>query len=138
MAVSLTRTVRFQATHRYWIPEWSGAENRARFGDLVEPHPHHYACDVTVAGPPDPRTGMCCDLGLLDQLLEEEVVRRLDGKDLNRDLPEFGPGGPLPTCEALATRIFERLAPRLPTGVRLKQVGIAEDPALRAECTGLE
>mgnify|MGYP001480113423 CR=1 FL=1 len=138
MAMSLTRVVRFRATHRFWVREWSDAENRDRFGALVEPHPHHYTCDVTVAGPLDPRTGMCCDLALLDQLLEAEVVGPLDGKDLNRERPEFGPGGPLPTCEALADRIFRRVAPRLPAGVRLLRVGVAEDATLRADCTGTE
>jgi 6-pyruvoyl-tetrahydropterin synthase len=86
----------------------------------------------------EPRTGRLLDLGVLDRILAEEVVRPLDGQDLNRVVPDFAPGGMLPTCEALATWIFGRIVPRVPDGVRLERVGVAEDRTLRAECTGLD
>ena len=136
MRLSLTRTVGFHATHRYFRPEWSPEENWKRFGRAGEEpgHPHDYACGVTVSGPPDPVTGMIIDLGVLDRVLTEVVVIPFDGKDINRDVPEFGYGQALPTCEALAQYFFERIAARLPAGVALERVMVAEDATLSAEC----
>jgi 6-pyruvoyltetrahydropterin/6-carboxytetrahydropterin synthase len=135
MPVSLSRVVRFHAWHRYAKPEWTEAENRARFGWTTdEPgHPHHYTCTVTVTGPLDPVTSMVIDLPRLDEILAEEVTTRLDGKHLNRDVAEFAPGRALPTCEALALDLYERIAARLPAGVTLARVRVAEDRWLFGE-----
>ena len=134
MIVSLTRTVGFRATHRYWIPEWSAEQNRARFGPATEEHPHDYTCSVTVSGTLDPETDMIVELPALDRVLEEEVIARFHGKQLNRDSPEFAEGGLVPSCEALARYCFLRIAARLPQGVELDRVVIAEDATLSAEC----
>ncbi len=138
MALSLTRTVGFHATHRYFKPEWSAEANRERFGWTAdEPgHAHDYRCAVTVSGPPDPATGMILDLPALDRLLQELVIAPLDGKHLNLDVPEFAYGRLLPTCEALAEYLFRRLAPRMPAGVALTRVRVSEDATLRADCDG--
>lgn len=138
MPVFLTRTVGFHATHRYYRPEWSAEVNRARFGGAGEEpgHPHDYTCAVTVTGRPDPATGMLVDLPELDRLLAELVVAPLDGKHINLDLPEFAYGRLLPTCEALARYLFDRIGPRLPAGVALARVRVAEDLTLDADCTG--
>jgi 6-pyruvoyltetrahydropterin/6-carboxytetrahydropterin synthase len=136
--VSLTRTVGFRAVHRLYRPDWSAARNREVFGPLSDPpgHPHDYRCAVTVAGAAD-SMGMVIDLGRLDHILQDEVVGRLDGTNLNDDLPEFSAGGMLPTCEALAMDLYRRLASRLPGGVTLERVRIMEDDTLSADCTGL-
>jgi 6-pyruvoyltetrahydropterin/6-carboxytetrahydropterin synthase len=80
---------------------------------------------------------MVMDLAVLDRVLQEEVVARLDGRHLNLDLPEFAYGRTLPTCEAIAAHLFPRVAARLPAGVRLERIRILEDPTLYADCTGL-
>ena len=138
MPVTLTRTVGFRAVHRLYRPDWTEARNREAFGPLSEPpgHAHDYRCAVTVAGPTDPGMRMVLDLGVLDRILQDEVVARLDGKHLNQDVP--GLEGTVPTCEALALDVFRRLAPRLPPGVTLERVRIMEDPTLYADCTGLD
>lgn len=115
--------------------DWSESQNRAAFGPLAEYHGHEYECSVTVTGTPDPATGMIADLPRLDAILNEEVVERCSGQPLNT-LPEFASGRPLPTCEALASILYARIAARLPSGVRLLRVKVAEDPTLYAECTG--
>jgi 6-pyruvoyltetrahydropterin/6-carboxytetrahydropterin synthase len=137
VAVSLTRTVGFHAVHRLYRPDWSEARNREAFGALSDApgHPHDYRCAVTVAGPLDQRMGMVMDLGALDGILHEEVVARLDGKHLNHDVPGLAEMG-LPTCEALATHLYHRIAARLPQGVTLERVRVMEDPTLYADCTG--
>lgn len=138
MRASLTRAVGFHALHRYYRPEWSEARNREVFGTVAEPqgHAHDYQCAVTVGGPVD-ETGIVIDLGMLDRILNEEVVRPFDGKYLNLDVPAFASGRPLPTCEALAAYVFGRIAARLPAGVVLERVRMMEDPTLYADCTGI-
>jgi 6-pyruvoyltetrahydropterin/6-carboxytetrahydropterin synthase len=83
----------------------------------------------------DPNTGMLVNLVELDGLIDAEVIQRLSGRQLNTDLPEFASGRPLPTCEALVSSIYARLAARLPSGLQLARVRIAEDPTLYAERT---
>jgi 6-pyruvoyltetrahydropterin/6-carboxytetrahydropterin synthase len=139
MSVSLTRTVEFRAVHRLYRPDWTDAKNRETFGPLSDPpgHPHDYRCEVTVSGSIDARMGMVVDLVKLDRILKEEVVDRLDGRHLNEDVPGLAYGQMLPTCEAIAIDLYRRIAPRLPQGVALERVRIAEDPTLYADCTGL-
>ena len=159
---SLTRRVRFRATHRYHRPDWNEARNRATFGACAapEPHGHDYICDVTVTGVIDPQTGMVLDLGVLDRILDEQVVRPLDGRSLNDAMPEFRPGGLIPTCEELARLVAQRVsaaladlaaqprrpgrepiaagdadAGRLAMGVRVHSVRVAEDDTLGATWT---
>jgi 6-pyruvoyl-tetrahydropterin synthase len=120
MPASLTRVVSFHALHRIY-PD-------------TDPHGHDYRCAVTVSGPLD-ESGMIVDLTLLDRLLADEVVKPFAGKHLNRDVPAFADGRPLPTCEALATYLFRRIGPRLPAGVVLERVRIAEDATLYGDCT---
>ena len=139
MAASLTRTVGFHALHRYYRPDWSEARNREVFGPLADPpgHGHDYQCAVTVAGRLD-ETGMIVDLALFDRILQEEVLTPFAGKHFNLDVPAFASGRPLPTCEAIAAYLFRRIAARLPNGVALERVRIAEDPTLYADCTGMD
>jgi 6-pyruvoyltetrahydropterin/6-carboxytetrahydropterin synthase len=138
MAVSLTRVVGFRATHRLHRSDWSEEENRRAFGPLADlpGHPHDYRCAVTVRGFADPPMAMVLDLALLDRILDDEVVRPFDGKNLNLQVPVFADGGTLPTCEAIASYVYSRVAPRLPAGVQLERVRILEDPTLYADCTG--
>lgn len=139
MAASLTRTVGFHALHRLFRPEWSDARNREVFGAVADApgHGHDYQCAVTVRGRVD-ETGMMLDLGLLDQILQDEVLTPFAGKHLNLDVPAFAYGKTLPTCEAIAAYVFHRIAPRLPPDLVLERVRILEDPTLYADCTGAD
>jgi 6-pyruvoyltetrahydropterin/6-carboxytetrahydropterin synthase len=132
----LTRTVAFTATHRYFKPEWSAERNAEAFGISASPHAHAYRCAVTLAGAVDPATGMVADLAAFDRILAEEVVARFGGRDINRDIPEYGPGRTLPTGEALSLDIWRRVSARLPVGCRLSCVRVEEDPSLYAEYRG--
>jgi 6-pyruvoyltetrahydropterin/6-carboxytetrahydropterin synthase len=138
MPVSLTRTVGFRAVHRLYRADWSPERNREAFGPLSEPpgHPHDYRCAVTVTGPLDPAMGMVIDLVELDRILREEVVIPFEDRNLNQDVTEFASGATLPTCEALAALLYGRIAARLPAGVTLARVRVAEDATLHADCTG--
>lgn len=134
----LTRVVQFAAAHRYFRPEWSAERNATAFGACAREHGHGhtYQCLVTVKGTPDAVTGMVMDLGLLDRLLHEEIVDRLDHRHLNLDVPEYAYGRTVPTGEMLALDVWRRLAPRLPTGCALDVVRVQEEPSLWAEYRG--
>lgn len=135
VSVSLTRTVGFRASHRLHDPRLSEFQNRRKFGGTADSHTHDYTCGVTIGGP-DPESGMLLDLGELDRLLAELVVGRLDDQDLNQVVPVFADQSRVATCEALAVWIYQQLADRLPEGLRLERVRIAEDASLHADCTG--
>lgn len=137
MKITLERRYRFSASHLYRRPDWSEAENRARFGKCANlpGHGHNYRLYVTVSGEIDPLTGFVVDLGRLDALVQERVVERLDHQHLNAALPEFGEGGAIPSSENLVRWIYQQLMDRLPSGSRLDRLRLEEDEDLAAEWT---
>ncbi|NNG16522.1 MAG: 6-carboxytetrahydropterin synthase [Gemmatimonadales bacterium] len=138
MPVSLTRTVEFTATHRYFRPDWTAEQNEQAFGPLgAEPgHSHVYRCSITVAGPIDSRSATIMDLTELDRIIDEEITSPLHQRHLNLDVAEFAYGKTLPTCEAVAQLLYRRIAARLPEPVTLERIRVAEDASLHADYTG--
>jgi len=131
--VTITRKMEFSASHRYDNPAFSPEENRRVFGKCNNPHGHghNYTLEVTVAGEPDPQTGMVLDLKELKELLEREVMRRMDHRHLNFEVPELA--GKIPTCENIARVIWDLLEPQITQG-RLHKIRLYESPDLYAEC----
>lgn len=135
MNVSLERRYRFSASHLYRRPEWSEEENRAVFGKCANlpGHGHNYRLWVTVRGAVDPLTGFVIDLGVLDAVVQEKVLERLDHQHLNAAVPELAEGRAIPSSENLLTWIHGRLAGALPGGVELAGLRLEEDEDLAAE-----
>ncbi len=135
--VTLTRKIEFAASHLYHNPAFTAEENRRIFGKCNNPHGHghNYTLEVTVEGEPDPKTGMVLDLGELKNLLENEVMQRMDHRFLNYEVPELK--GLIPTCENVAIVIWKLLTPKIPQG-RLYRVRLYESPDLFADCYGEE
>ena len=104
--VRVTRKIEFSAAHFYHNPNFSAEENRRIFGKCNNPHGHghNYVLEVTVAGEPDPETGMVLDLKELKDILEREVMERMDHRHLNYEVPELA--GQIPTCENIAAVIW--------------------------------
>ena len=138
MPIRLERRYRFSASHLYRRPDWSEAENRARFGKCAQlpGHGHNYRLYLTVEGEVDPRTGFLVDLAALDSLVAERVVDVLDHQHLNAALADFGPGAAIPTGENLVDWVRGRLEGRLPGGARLARIRLEEDEDLAAEWEG--
>ena len=109
----LTRKAEFSASHVCANPKFSDAENRAIYGNNANPngHGHNYVLEVTVAGEPDPVTGMVFDLRELKEILNQEVVDPMDHRFLNREVAPFD--RVIPTTENLAAEIWKRLAARI-------------------------
>jgi 6-pyruvoyltetrahydropterin/6-carboxytetrahydropterin synthase len=135
--VYISRKVRFCASHRYHNPAWSDAKNREVFGPCnnAHGHGHNYELVVTVSGEVDPETGMILNLREIDDILQAEVVARLDHRHLNEDLPEWS--SRIPTTENLAIDIWQRIAPIFrERNAALFRVRIYESPDLYAEYHG--
>jgi 6-pyruvoyltetrahydropterin/6-carboxytetrahydropterin synthase len=124
--LTVTRRLHFCAAHRLFRPSFSDEQNASVFGPCSHPnyHGHNYELDVSVTGEVDPTTGYVADLGEVKRVVEEEVLSRLDHKNLNLDVPEFGDRNP--TTENLAVVIWEMLEGRLPG--RLTRVVLWETP----------
>ena len=85
-------------------------------------HGHNWRVRLSVAGSQLDEAGMLADFGLLRRWLREET-EALDHRPLN----ETGPFDALnPTSEHIARHLAERLAPRMPAGVRLECVRVWE------------
>jgi 6-pyruvoyltetrahydropterin/6-carboxytetrahydropterin synthase len=131
--VLLTRKIEFAASHLYHNPDFSPEENRRVFGKCNNPHGHghNYTLEVTVAGEPDPVTGMVLDLKDLKEILEREVMQRMDHRFLNYEVPELAEQ--IPTCENIARLIWQLLDPQIKRG-KLHRVRLYETPDLFADC----
>ena len=132
--IRVTRKVEFSAAHYYHSPALSAEENRRIFGKCNNPHGHghNYVLEVTVAGEPDPATGMVLDLKELKDILQREVVDRMDHRHLNYEVPELA--GKIPTCENVAAAIWHLLVHKITKG-KLDRVRLYESPDLFADCT---
>ncbi len=114
----ITRRACFCASHRYWLPEMSSDENAACFGlcALSPGHGHNYELIVSMAGELN-ADGMVLNLSEVKHAIRSEVTEQLDFRFLNDVWPEFdlsNSEGCLPTTEALARIIWDRLIPHLP------------------------
>jgi len=137
--VFLTRRYRFSAAHRLHNEALSPEENARLYGKCNNPygHGHNYTVEVTVRGPIDAATGMLIDLGLLDGIVEREVLERFDHTHLNLDVANFK--GKVPTTENLCLEIFNLLRDKLDAigqPARLDKVRLEETNSNFFEYTG--
>ena len=125
--VQITRREEFSAAHRLHDPRLSDEQNRRIYGVCNNPngHGHNYTLEVTLEGEVSD-SGMVMDLNRLGLLLQEEVVRELDHKHLNHDVPFLE--GINPTAENVVIVIWARLAARLDEepGCRLHRIRLFE------------
>ena len=131
--VYLTRKAEFSASHYYHNPAFSAEQNVRMFGKCNNPngHGHNYTLEVTIAGKPDPVTGMVLDLKDLKEILDREIMQRMDHRFLNYEVAELK--GQIPTCENVARVIWNLLEPKIPQG-RLHRVRLYESADLFADC----
>ena len=135
--MKITRRIEFSSSHVCAIPGRSFEENHALYGAAANPHGHghNYVLEVTIAGEPDPVTGMIVDLKDVKEILNQEVVVPYDHRHLNYEVPPFD--RVVPTTENMALDIWRRLAPHF-TGprARLNLVRLYETEDLYVEYAG--
>ena len=112
MTVLLGRRESFNAAHQLCHPDLSDEENRRLFGKCANLHGHNYVLEVALAGEIDPASGYVFDLKALADVISRRVIRDVDHRNLNTDVPWLK--GCIPTAENLAQAFWERLEPELP------------------------
>jgi 6-pyruvoyltetrahydropterin/6-carboxytetrahydropterin synthase len=133
--VRLVSSAHFSAAHRLHRDDWDEATNRRVFDKCNNPHGHGhtYGLEVTVEGAIDPETGYVMDFGELKRIVHETVIRRVDRRHLNHDVPFLA--GAIPTAENIALGIWRELAPKVGPG-RLVRVALSETPKNRVVYEG--
>jgi 6-pyruvoyltetrahydropterin/6-carboxytetrahydropterin synthase len=135
MRCTINRRSQFSASHRYWLPELSAAENQRLFGKCTQApgHGHNYVVNVSLASELD-RYGMVLNLGELKAIMQREVIDDLDFSHLNDVWAEFSET--LPTTENIARIIWQRLTPHMPKHSALMNVQVLETAELWADYQG--
>ncbi|MCS6991085.1 MAG: 6-carboxytetrahydropterin synthase [Chitinophagales bacterium] len=120
MRTTIIRRAHFNAAHRVYRKDWSDEKNREVFGPCSNPryHGHNYSLEVQVTGLVDPTTGYVMDLRDLKQIIEEQVIRPFDHRNLNLDTEEFRDLNP--TAENIARVIYEKIRKVLPHHLDLR------------------
>jgi len=111
--IYVCRREHFNAAHKLYNPKWSEEKNKEVFGPCANQnwHGHNFDLLVTVKGTPDPDTGFVIDLKKLSRLIRDEVIEKLDHKNLNVDVDFME--GKMASCENLAMEIWKILEPRI-------------------------
>jgi len=125
--IYITRRERFSAAHRLYNDSWDDQKNEDIYGLCANPlwHGHNYDLLVTVKGEVDPVLGFLCDLKELSGIIKENVISKVDHKNLNLEV-EFLKGKIIST-ENLAIGIWDELLPHiLALGIELHSVRLHE------------
>ena len=98
----ITKKLHFSASHRLHNLKLSQKENKEIYGLCNNPHGHghNYILEVTVAGNVNPKTGMVIDLKELKDIVQENIIKKVDHCHLNFDVPFLK--NKIPTTEVLA------------------------------------
>lgn len=114
--IYVTRREVFSASHRIYNPNLSDEENFKIYGKCSNPngHGHNYTIEVTIAGEINSDTGYLIDLTQLKKIIHENVIDKLDHKNLNMDV-EFLKDK-IPTAENILIGIWNQLADKIPAG----------------------
>jgi len=122
----ISRKVEFCASHRLYNPHFSDEKNNQLYGRCNNPngHGHNYVLEVTLKGSIEPDTGMVMDLKALKDLLDEEIVQKVDHKNMNVDVDFLA--GVIPTAENVVASFWQILEPKLPSNCQLHEIRLWE------------
>jgi 6-pyruvoyltetrahydropterin/6-carboxytetrahydropterin synthase len=134
--IYLTKKMRFSASHRLDSDQLTPAENWQCYGKCgnVETHGHNYLMEVTVCGIPNPKSGMVTNLQTVKQIITDRIIKRVDHRCLNDDVPLLA--GVIPTLENLVLEFWKILEDALPKDAMLYCIRLFETPDSYAEYYG--
>jgi 6-pyruvoyltetrahydropterin/6-carboxytetrahydropterin synthase len=134
--VYLTRIEHFNAAHKLYNPNWSYEKNEQIFGKCANEnwHGHNYELYVTIKGQPNSETGFLFDAKDLSNTIKNQILEKLDHKNLNLDVDFMQ--GKMCSTENLAIEIWNQLAPHLPKEVQLHCIKLYETPKIFVEYFG--
>jgi len=125
--IYITRKASFNAAHKLSRPDWTDDHNAEVFGKCANPnwHGHNYQLYVTVKGEVNPETGFLVDLKWLKEVININVVDKIDHRNLNLDVDFMQ--GKLASTENLAIAVWDILFPLIGTsGAQLHSIKIYE------------
>jgi 6-pyruvoyltetrahydropterin/6-carboxytetrahydropterin synthase len=133
--VRLVSGSHFSAAHRLHREDWDAETNRRVFEKCNNEngHGHTYALEVSVEGEIDSETGYVVDFADVKRVVQDEVLRKLDRRHLNYDVPFLA--GVNPTAENIAVAIWRQLEGKL-APARLVRVVLNETEKNRVEYRG--
>ncbi|MFZ4741599.1 MAG: 6-pyruvoyl trahydropterin synthase family protein [Bacteroidales bacterium] len=107
--IYISRRERFNAAHRLFRPDFSDEKNMEVFGKCSNPnwHGHNYELFVTVKGNINPETGFLINLKDLSKIINENVIDKLDHKNINLEVDFMQ--GILASTENLAKAIWDEI-----------------------------
>jgi 6-pyruvoyltetrahydropterin/6-carboxytetrahydropterin synthase len=134
--VYITRIEHFNAAHKLFNPGWSKEKNEEVFGKCANEnwHGHNFELYVTIKGMPDPETGFVYDVKKLSIIIKEQVIEKLDHKNLNEDVDFMK--GKICSIENLVIAIWDQLTPYLPATIQLHSLKLYETPRIFTEYFG--
>jgi 6-pyruvoyltetrahydropterin/6-carboxytetrahydropterin synthase len=111
--VTVTRRLHFNAAHRVHNPALSDGENTELFGKCNNPnwHGHNYILDVSVKGEISAKTGYVVDLAKLKEIVNREVIDKVDHRNLNVEVDFMK--GKIPTTENIVVAMWNVIAPHV-------------------------
>jgi 6-pyruvoyltetrahydropterin/6-carboxytetrahydropterin synthase len=133
--VTVTRRLHFNAAHRVHNPALSDSENTDLFGKCNNPnwHGHNYTLDVSVSGEISTKTGYVVDLARLKDIVNREVIDKVDHRNLNVEVDFMR--DQIPTTENIVVAIWNVLAPAV-APARLERLVLWETHNNSAEYRG--
>ncbi|PIW69826.1 MAG: 6-pyruvoyl tetrahydrobiopterin synthase [Ignavibacteriales bacterium CG12_big_fil_rev_8_21_14_0_65_30_8] len=115
--VYVTRRETFNAAHRLFNPKYTDEENLKIFGKCSNPnwHGHNYVLEVVVKGEVDKDTGFVINQKELKRIMREQVIEKMDHKNLNIETDFMK--GVIPTSENIVIAIWAQLVNEIKNGV---------------------
>ncbi|MCX6168544.1 MAG: 6-carboxytetrahydropterin synthase [Ignavibacteriales bacterium] len=135
--IYVTRREVFSSSHRLFNPNFSDSENERIFGKCsnLNGHGHNYTLEVIIVGDINIETGYVIDLKLLKEIIIENVIQKVDHKNLNLDVDFLS--GKIPTAENICLGIWNQLIDKIPSG-KLYSVKLYETENNYVEYKGKE
>ena len=125
--IYIERKETFSAAHQLYNPNWSEEKNNEVFGKCANKnfHGHNYTLTVTVKGEINPDTGFVMNLVDLKEIIQKEVIAKLDHANLNHDVDFMK--GKFSSTEVLAEEIWKKLeGPIREHGAELHRIRLDE------------
>ena len=113
LMIYISRDAHFCAAHKLYNEKWSREKNEEVFGACANEnwHGHNFDMTVTVKGIADPDTGFVINFKDLKRLVKEEILDKVDHKNLNLDVAFMQ--GKLTSCENLIVEFWKILHPKI-------------------------
>jgi len=138
--VFITKQVHFCAAHKLYNPAWTREKNEEIFGPCANEnwHGHNFDLYITITGTPDPDSGFVMNFKELKQLVNREIIDKVDHKNLNVEVPFMK--GKMTSCENLIVEFWNILEPLIPEHsnqrAKLHKLKLYETPTSYAEYYG--